>query len=61
MTGNTNSYSLYKHSSQKTCAKYLLFLRKLALLTIIMLGISTVLFRGNSSSELNLILINFSS
>ena len=38
-----------------------LILRKITLITIVMVGISTVLFKGNSSSELNLILIYFSS
>ena len=38
-----------------------LILRKITLIIIVMVGISTVLFKGNSSSELNLILIYFSS
>ena len=59
ITVNTNSYNWYKHSSKKTCRYYLLFSRKTALTTNIMLGISIILFRGNSSSELNLIFIYF--
>ena len=43
ITVNTDSYNLYKHSSEKTCP-YLLFSRKVAVTTIIMLGISIVLF-----------------
>ena len=53
--------SLYKNSSKETCGQYLLFSWKTALTAIMMLGISIVLFAGNSSSELDLIFIYFSS
>ena len=43
----------------KTCVYYLLFSWKTALANIVMVGILIHLFRGNLSSELNLIFIYF--
>ena len=33
-------YNLYRHSSKKSCGEYLLFIRKIVLTTIVMLGVS---------------------
>ena len=52
---------IYTNEDRKTCGQHLLFSWKSALTTIIMLGISILLFGGNLSSELNLIFIYFSS
>ena len=54
-------YVPYRHSSKKIVDDIYYFHEKTALTTIIMLGISIVLFGGNSSSELSWIFIYFSS
>ena len=62
LTSILSKYNIFITSINIHLRKFMkLILRKITLITIVMVGISTVLFKGNSLSELNLILIYFSS